>query len=58
MDVVLAERMLDVVGLLIVFPIFVQLVDLARYVALLLCVKSLLSSEGENKIRVIKKDEI
>ena len=35
-DVVLAQRVLDVVGLLVVLPVLVQLVDLAGHVPLLL----------------------
>ena len=41
MDVVLSESVLDVVGLLIVFPVFVQLVDFAGDIALLFRVESL-----------------
>ena len=40
-DIVLAEGVLDVVGLLVVLPVLVQLVDLAGNVALLLCVEAL-----------------
>ncbi len=40
-DVVLAQRMLYVVGLLLVLPVLVELVDLAGHVALLLDVKCL-----------------
>ena len=47
MDVVLAEGVLDVVGLLVVLPVLVQLVDLAGDVALLLSIKAL---EGELRI--------
>ena len=40
-DVVLPEGVLDVVGLLLVFPVLVQLVDLASHVPLLLHVETL-----------------
>ena len=40
-DVVLAQRVLDVVGLLVVLPLLAQLVDLASNVALLLHVEGL-----------------
>jgi hypothetical protein len=40
-DVVLAEGVLDVVGLLVVLPVLVELVDLASHILLLLHVKSL-----------------
>lgn len=40
-DVVLAQRVLDVVGLLVILPLLAQLVDLAGHVPLLFHVKSL-----------------
>ena len=40
-DVVFPESMLDVVGLLVVLPVLVELVDLAGHVALLLGIKAL-----------------
>ena len=41
MDVVLPQRVLDVVRLLVVFPILAQLVNLASHVSLFFHVKSL-----------------
>jgi len=41
MDIVLPQRVLDVVGLLLVLPVLVQLVHLTRHVALLLQIKGL-----------------
>ena len=40
-DVVFAERVLDVVGLLVVLPVLVQLMNLASDVALLLGIETL-----------------
>ena len=40
-DVVLTQRVLDVVGLFVVLPLLAQLVDLARHVPLLFHVESL-----------------
>ncbi len=40
-DVVLAQRVLDVVGLLVVLPVLVQLMDLTSHISLFLSVKTL-----------------
>jgi len=53
-DVVLTQRVLNVVGLLVILPVLAELVDLAGDVPLLLHVKSLkailvFSLNGENK---------
>ena len=40
-NVVLSKRVLDIVGFLVILPVLIQLVDLARYVPLFLGIKSL-----------------
>ena len=45
-DVVFAERVLDVVGLLVVLPVLVQLMNLASDVALLLGIETLVHLEN------------
>ena len=45
-DVVFSERVLDVVGFFVVFPVLVQLVDLACDVALLLGIETLVNLES------------
>ena len=41
MDVVLAQGMLDVIGFLVIFPVFVQLVNFASHIPLFFRIKRL-----------------
>lgn len=47
---------LDVVGLLVLFPVFIQLMNLARNIALLLQVKSL-KEEKQTKLHLCRRSE-
>ena len=48
MDVVLAQGMLDVIGFLVIFPVFVQLVNFASHIPLFFRIKRLKKEKINN----------